>query len=441
MVIIIWIVINYTNIFILVLLHYILYYYNKVLLGDMMKADSYKICDNVYWVGTLDWDLRDYHGYSLNGTTYNCYLIFGDEKVALIDNVYPGASAQFWGRIRDAFEKEGREFKIDVMIQNHIEKDHVGSLVEVIKKFPEIEVYCSKKAEPGIKNHLPSLKNQKFNIVGTGDEISLGNKTLAFVNVPMLHWPDSMFTMLMEEGILFSNDAFGQHICLSERLDIDVDSLVLEEAAKKFYANLITPMSPMLRRKMTELNDLGLIEKTKIIAPCHGQIWTKPEMILELYTNWANGKCKDKVTFVYDTMHYSTQTMAHAMAEGLMSEDVEVKMYFMHEDDKSDVVTDILDSKAIFVGAPTMMNKAFPGIGDVMYYLDCLSFDKTGYIKKAVVFGSKGWAGGANKKIKADLEIAGFEVVSEKDLVFIPNEDELNECYDLGKKIAQMIKG
>ncbi|MCQ2738066.1 MAG: FprA family A-type flavoprotein [archaeon] len=405
-----------------------------------MKADSYKICDNVYWVGVLDWDIRNYHGYSLTGTTYNCYLVFGDEKVALIDNVYPGKSAQFWGRIKDAFEKEGREFKIDVMIQNHIEKDHSGSLVEVLKKFPDIEVYLSKKADSGIKKHYHELADCEFNVVGTGDEVSLGDKTLAFVNAPMLHWSDSMFTMLMEDGILFSNDAFGQHICLSDRLDVDVNPEILEKITQKYYANLITPMSPIVRRKMAELVDLGLVEKTKIIAPCHGQIWTKPETVLELYTKWANGVCKDKITLIYDTMHYSTQSMAYAIAEGIMSEDVEVKMFFMHEDDKSDVVAEVLDSKAIFVGSPTMMNKAFPGIGDVMYYLDCLSFDKTTYKKKAIAFGSKGWSGGANKKIKTDLETAGFEVIDEKDLIFVPTEDELEECYELGKNVAKMIK-
>ena len=200
-----------------------------------MKADAYKIVDNVYWVGVLDWDIRDYHGYTLNGTTYNCYLVFGEDKVALIDNVYPGKSEQFWGRIKDAFEKEGREFKIDVVIQNHIENDHSGSLGEVVAKFPDVEVYCSKKAEPGLKNHLPELADFEFNTVKTGDSLDIGGKTFQFVNAPMLHWPDSMFTMLMEDGILFSNDAFGQHICLSERLDKDVDPVILTEAARKYF--------------------------------------------------------------------------------------------------------------------------------------------------------------------------------------------------------------
>lgn len=406
-----------------------------------MKADALKIAEGIYWVGVLDWDLRDYHGYSLEGTTYNCYMVFGEEKVALIDNVYPGQSAQLWGRIKDAFEQEKREFKIDVVIQNHIEKDHSGSLVEVVKKFPDLELYCSKKAESGLKNHLPYLADFDMNIVKTGDELDLGGKTLAFVEAPMLHWPDSMFTMCMEDGVLFSNDAFGQHICVSERYDYEINDYLLMGAAQKFYANLITPSSPMVKRKIKELTDLGLVDKVKMIAPSHGQIWTDPSKIINQYSDWANGVCKDKITFIYDTMHYSTQTMAHAMAEGAMSEGMETKMYFMHEDDRSDVVTDVLDSKAVFVGAPTMMNNPYPSLGDIIYYFNCLTFKKTGYQKKAVVFGSKGWAGGANKKLTSDLEGAGFEVIDSMDITYIPDEKILEECYELGKKVAKEIKG
>ena len=405
-----------------------------------MKADAYKIVDNVYWVGVLDWDIRDYHGYTLNGTTYNCYLVFGEDKVALIDNVYPGKSEQFWGRIKDAFEKEGREFKIDVVVQNHIENDHSGSLGEVVAKFPDVEVYCSKKAEPGLKNHLPELADFEFNTVKTGDTLDIGGKTFQFVNAPMLHWPDSMFTMLMEDGILFSNDAFGQHICVSERLDTDVDPAILTDAAKKYYANLITLSSPMVGRKIEELANLGIVEILKMIAPCHGQIFTNPEFIIDLYTKWSTGAYEGtKITIIYDTMHHSTQRMAHAMAEGVMSEGVEVKMYFMHDDDKSDAVTDVLDSKAIFVGAPTMMNNPFPGIGDVMYYFNCLSFGNI-ETKKAVVFGSKGWAGGSARVLAANLEGAGFEVIEQMEIDFKPTEEQLEECYELGKKVAQMIK-
>ncbi|MDR2967142.1 MAG: FprA family A-type flavoprotein [Methanobacteriaceae archaeon] len=405
-----------------------------------MKANGMKICDGVYWVGVLDWDIRDYHGYSLEGTTYNCYLVFGEEKVALIDNTYPGSSAQLWGRIIDAFEQEAKDLKIDLVIQNHIENDHSGCLHEVVNKFPDLELYCSSKAVAGLKSHQPMLEDFEMNIVKTGDTIDLGGKTLRFLEAPMLHWPDSMFTFLEEDGILFSNDAFGQHICLSERYDHEISEDILMAYAQKFYANLITPFSPLVLRKLDEIVKIGLFDKIKMIAPSHGQIWTEPMKIIEKYKEWASGKCKDKVTFIYDTMHFSTQKMAHALIEGVMSEGVDVRSYFLHTDGRSDIVTDVLDSKAVFVGSSTMMNNPFPSLGDLMYYFSSLSFSKTGYKKKAVVFGSKGWGGGASKKLTTDLEGAGFEVIKHQDLTFIPTEEELNKCYDLGKEVAKQLK-
>ncbi|MCL2687877.1 MAG: FprA family A-type flavoprotein [Methanobrevibacter sp.] len=406
-----------------------------------MKADAIKITEGVYWVGILDWDLRDYHGYTLEGTTYNCYLVFGKEKTALIDNTYPGTSPQLWGRIYDAFKQEGKEeVKIDVIIQNHIEIDHSGCITEFTNKFPDLKLYCSTKAVAGLKNHLPALADFEMNPVKTGDTVDLGGKTFTFLEAPMLHWPDSMFTLLGEDGILFSNDAFSQHICSSYRYDNEISEDFLLQHAQKFYANLVTPSSPLVLRKLDEVVNLGLLEQIKMIAPSHGQIWTDPLKIINKYQDWASGKCKDKVTFIYDTMHYSTKKMAHAMIEGLISEGIEVKAYFLHTDGRSDVVTDVLDSKAIFVGSPTMMNNPFPSLGDIIYYLTSLSFKKTGYQKKAIVFGSKGWGGGATKKLTTDLEGAGFEVIGQHDLTFIPTADDLDKCYDIGKEIAKQLK-
>ena len=413
---------------------------DNVISGVHMKADAMKISDGVYWVGVLDWDIRDYHGYTLEGTTYNCYLVFGEEKTALIDNTYPGSSSQLWARIYDAFKQEGKEMHIDVIIQNHVEKDHSGCLTEFMKKFPDAELYCSNKAVAGLKNHLPALADFEMNTVKTGDTLDLGGKTFTFLEAPMLHWPDSMFTFLGEDGILFSNDAFGQHICSSYRYDYEVSEDFLIQHAQKFYANLITPSSPLVIRKLEEVVNLGLFDKIKTIAPSHGQIWTDPLKIISKYQQWASGECKDKVTFLYDTMHYSTQTMAHAMIEGLISGGMEVKAYFLHTDGRSDVVTDILDSKAIFVGSPTMMNNPYPSLGDLMYYLNALSFKKTGYEKKAVVFGSKGWGGGATKKLTLDLESAGFEVIEQYDLTYIPTDEDLAKCYDIGKELAKQLK-
>lgn len=239
-----------------------------------MKAEAMKMKDGVYWVGFLDWDIRTYHGYTLDGTTYNAYLVFGKDKVALIDNTYHGKSDQMWGRIEDAFKKEGREMKVDVIIQNHVEKDHSGALPEIHRKFPEAPIYCTEVAVEGLKNHYPSLEDAEFIVVKTGDALDLDGATLAFLEAPLLHWPDSMFTLLVEEGILFSNDAFGQHICFPQRYDNEIPEYVLMDATKKFYANLITPLSKLVLKKFEEVTELGLLDKIKIIAPSHGQIWT-----------------------------------------------------------------------------------------------------------------------------------------------------------------------
>ena len=405
-----------------------------------MKANAVKIKDGVYWVGVLDWDIRTYHGYTLNGTSYNAYLIFGEDKVALIDNTYPGSSAQMWGRIEDAFEKEGKDQKIDVIVQNHIEKDHSGALTEIHQKFPEAPVYCTEIAIKGLIKHYPSLEGANFIEVKTGDTLDLGNKTLAFLDAFLLHWPDSMFTLLAEEGILFPNDAFGQHLCFTQRYDNEIPEYLLMDGAQKFYANLVTPLSKLVIKKFQEVQELGLLEQIKMIAPAHGQIWTDPMKIIGAYSNWATGNCKDKITIIYDTMHYSTQKMAHALAEGVMSEGVDVKMYYLHVDERSEIVKDILDSKAIALGAPTIYDEPFPSIGDLIYYLRGLKFNRTGIERMAVTFGSRGGKGGTTEKLAKDLKDCGFNVKGQYEVYYVPDADELEQSFKTGKKLAQEIK-
>lgn len=404
-----------------------------------MKANAVKIADGVYWTGVLDWDLRSYHGYTLKGTSYNSYLVFSSDKAVLIDNTYPGTSAQMWGRIRDAFEKEGKEFKIDIIIQNHVEVDHSGALVEVHQKFPEAPIYCSAPAVTGLKQHYNGLKDADLRAVKTGDTLEVGDKQFAFLQAQMLHWPDSMFTLLAGEGILFSNDAFGQHLCFKGRFDTDIPDYVLMNAAQKFYANLITPLSLLVLQKFEEIKKLDLLDKIKMIAPAHGQIWTDPMRIISAYTEWATGKCEDKATIIYDTMHYSTRKMAHALAEGLMSEDVDVSMYFIHEDERSEMVKDILASKALLVGVPTLFNGPFPSVGDLMYYLKGLSFDRTGVKRRAVTFGSKGWSGKAVDQLAETLEESGFQVMEKYEVNYVPTEEQLTECFNIGQKLGKEI--
>ncbi|WP_295722842.1 FprA family A-type flavoprotein [uncultured Methanobrevibacter sp.] len=408
-----------------------------------MKADAVKIADDVYWVGALDWDNRDFHGFAVPGMTYNAYLVFGDEKIALIDNVFEGFFPEFWARIQDAFKQEGLdEVKIDVLVQNHIENDHIGSIPELLEKCPNIEFYCSAVAASGLKKQIHALDNQEMNPVETGDTLDLGGKTLTFINAPMLHWPDSNFTLYNEGGILFSNDAFGQHVCESKRFDTDQSEAFMELHTRRFYANLVSLSSMLVVKKVEEMTEAGYLDNLKIIAPCHGQIWKNPQIAVDLYAKWATGKCDDKITVIYNTMHHSTQKLAHSLCEGIMSEGVDVKMHFLQMSPESDILADVLDSKAIALGVPTMMNNPYPKVGNLMYYFDATNMARIGDGKKAVTFSSKGWAGGAIKKLNESLAGAGFDVLEEDsiDIKFAPTDDELDQAYELGKKLAQIIK-
>lgn len=407
-----------------------------------MKADSVKIADGVYWVGALDWDARDFHGFAVPGMTYNAYLVFGEEKVALIDNVYDGFFDEMWARIEDAFQKEDKEIRIDSFIINHIENDHIASIPDFLKKCPDVECYCTQAASMGIKRQHHCLKDHEFNVITTGDTLDLGGKSFTFVNAPMLHWPDSNFTLYNEEGILFSNDAFGQHICESKRYDLDVDPGYLELHTKRFYANLVQLSATMVLSKVAEMTEAGYLDNLTMIAPCHGQIWKEPGKVVDLYAKWAKGEADEKITIIYETMHHSTQKMAHQIVEGVMSEGVEAKMHFIRYDPESDILADILDSKAIILGVPTMMNNPYPKIGNLLSYLECVSPANTGVRKKAVVFSSKGWAGGAIPKLTTKLTEAGFDVLEDESIeeIYVPDEDDLDKCYELGKKVAQMVK-
>jgi flavorubredoxin len=252
-----------------------------------------------------------------------------------------------------------------------------------------------------------------------------------------------MFTFYNEGGILFSNDAFGQHLCYPahKRFDKDIPEHVLMDANQKFYANLITPLSKLVLKKFEEVIQLGLLDKIKMIAPSHGQIWTDPMKVIKAYQDFATGKAaKDKAVIVYDTMHYSTQKMAHAFAEGLMSEGIDVVMYYLHYDERSEIVKDILDAKAVLFGIPTIYDEPYPSIGDIIYYLKGLKFNRTGFKRLAIAFGSMGGEGGAVAKIAEELSKCGFEVIDQYELYYVPTEDELTNCYNMGKELAKRIK-
>jgi flavorubredoxin len=221
---------------------------------------------------------------------------------------------------------------------------------------------------------------------------------------------------------------------------VDIPKYFLMDAAKKFYANLITPLSMLVLRKFEEIKELELLEKINMIAPSHGQIWTDPMQIISAYSDWATGKCENMATIVYDTMHFSTRKMAYSLSEGLIDEDIKVNMYFLHEDERSEIVKDILESKALLVGVPTLYNEPYPSVGDFMYYLRGLNFGRTGVRRLAVTFGSKGWSGKTVDKLAESLEQCGFQVQDKYEVDYVPTEDELNKCYQIGRKLGEEIK-
>lgn len=351
-----------------------------------MKA--VEITKGVYWVGAIDWNIRDYHGYTLPGTTYNAYLIVGD-KIALIDSAYPGFDSQILERVRSVVDPK----KIDYLIANHVEKDHSGTLPALTKMLPGVPIYCTENAVKGFGKHYDTA-GWNFKVIKSGETLSLGNgKTLAFLEAPLLHWPDSMFTYLAEEKILFPNDAFGQHIACSQRFDDQLDTDESLKHAQKFFGNLIIPLAPRVLAKLGQVGELGI--EIKMIAPSHGVIWRSYiGDIVGSYVNWCKGVSKNKVTIVYDTMHSSTDLMARAFAEGIMEEGVEVKVCMLKDGKaegthRSNIVPEALDSKAILVGSPTLQNQMYPTVADFLSYLKGLEPGKLAQKKIGFAFGSQ----------------------------------------------------
>jgi flavorubredoxin len=352
-----------------------------------------ELAPGVHWVGAIDWNLREYHGYTLPGTTYNAYLVQG-EKTALIDGAYGGFEEEVLGRIKSICDPA----TIDYIIVNHIEMDHSGTLPEFVRRMPDVPIYCTERAKEGLARHYDTT-GWNIRVVKTGDTLDLGGKTLTFLEAPMLHWPDSMFTYLAEDAILFPNDAFGQHVASAARFDDELGRDVALAHAQKFFANLIIPLAPKVLKKLDEVGALGI--DIKMIAPSHGVIWrTYAGDILKAYTDWSRGVSKDKVTIVYDTMHGSTGMMAKAIAEGVMAEGVDVRVCLLRDGryegtHRSDVVTEVLDSKAVLIGSPTLQDEVLPTVAGFLSYLRGLRPGRLGTKKIGCAFGSHGGMGGA----------------------------------------------
>lgn len=390
------------------------------------------IKNNVKWVGYIDWELQKFHGddFSINnGSSQNAYLI-QEEKNVLIDTVWTPHSQEFIQNLKQQIDLE----KIDYVIINHGESDHSGAIVplmEVLK--PNTPIYCTANAQKSIEGQFGS-KKWNFKIVKTGDELEIGNgKKIIFLQMPMLHWPDTMGCYLTQDNILFSSDAFGQHLAVAELFNDKTDQCLLWNEAIKYFVNIIHPFCPMVLNKINEINNLHW--PIEIIAPAHGAIWrNNPMQIVEKYKIWASNYQLNHITIVYDTMWDGTTKVAHAIAAEIKKQDENciVKVFNIAKADKNDVMTEIFKSKAIVVGSPTVNNSILASIAGWLEFLKQLRFKN----KKAAVFGCYGWSGESIKILQDKLKDAGFNVVDDfiKPL-WKPTSSDINKIPDLVKKL------
>jgi flavorubredoxin len=385
-----------------------------------------EILKDIYCLRAVDWNIRDFHGYSINqGTTYNAYLIM-DEKIALIDTV----KREFADDLIDGIGQLVDPAKIDMVISNHTEMDHSGGLPRVMQAVGEdTPLYCSKMGHKDLSKHFPRKWN--FQPVEDGGELPLGRRTLAFMETRMLHWPDSMFTYVKEDRILLSSDAFGQHYAGLERFDDQIGETIMPHALK-YFANILLPYAPLILRLVDKVKGMGLA--LDMICPDHGIMWRRdPAKIVDCYVEWSLQKPKRKALVIYDTMWHSTEVMAEAIVESLGQEGVNARPMHLRSNHRSDIITEVVDAGAIVVGSPTLNNGLFPTVSDFLTYMKGLRPKG----KVAAAFGSFGWSGEAVKLINRELDEMKFTVIDPGLAIqYIPDDQGIKACYELGKKIA-----
>jgi flavorubredoxin len=392
---------------------------------------AFKISENVYWVGAIDWELRDFHGYTTHhGSTYNAYLIMG-EKPILVDTVKKEFYPEMMSRIRSIIDPK----KIDYILSNHAEMDHSGGLPKAIADIEPEAVYASAMGVKALNEHfqldfpITEVKNH--------GKLTLGDSNFTFIETRMIHWPDSMFSFYENEGILFSQDGFGIHLATSKLFADENDQTIVRNELAKYFANLLMPYSTFIDRKLAELHESSL--GIKMIAPDHGPIWRRQEdieMVQNLWHEWMDQKYYKNAVILYDTMWGSTKQMAHSIADGIMSLDVPVKILRMSETNRSDVVTEILEAGALLLGSPTINNQIFPSLADSLCYLKGLK------PKKLIgqVFGSYGWSGEATRLLAQELEILNVEMIGKPiSCKYIPTAETLTSCRELGLIIAKKL--
>ena len=384
--------------------------------------NAVKIRDDIYWVGTIDWSMRSFHGYETGrGSSYNAYLIL-DEKITLIDT----AKVTFAGELLERISSVIDPAKIDYIVSNHVEPDHSGSLPNVLAYCPNATVVTS--LPNGLKGLTARYGERNYKGIKAGDTLSIGKRTLSFVPTPMLHWPDSMVTYCPEEKILFSNDAFGQHLASDQRFDDENDLPTVFAEAKKYYANILMLYGRQAQAALKALAGLPI----ELILTGHGISWrSHVKEILACYQKWSTGELEDRAVVVFDSMWHSTETMARTIAEAFHDKGVPAAFYDIKENHHSDIVTDILTSKYLAVGSPTINNEMMPPIAGFLCYLKGLAPKG----RRAFAFGSYGWGGQSIAQVEEELKAAGCEIVLEKQRIAnVPTAEQL-------KALTEAVQG
>ncbi len=388
-----------------------------------------EIKPGIYWVGAVDWNLRYFHGYlTPRGTSYNSYLIV-DDKVTLVDTVKDYLWDDMLSNIKEIIDPS----RIDYLVVNHVEMDHSGSVPEIMKVAPNARIVTSTKGQKGLERHFKPTVEWDYHIVESGSKLSTGKYTLNFVQTPMVHWPDSMVTYIPEASLLLPNDAFGQHIASYQRFDDEIGWDTLHEEAAKYYANIVLPYGKQVSKALEALSGLDI----DMIAPSHGVIWRRYlGELLEAYKQWASHQTQKKVLIVYDTMWGSTQNIALALKDGLEQAGLPVVIRFLQTSHISEIMTDVLTSKAILIGSPTLNNGMLPTVSAFLTYLKGLRpQDRIG-----MAFGSYGWGGQGAKEVSEAITSFGWEQPQEYvNIAYVPDEEELSEVRSKGKDLGDKI--
>lgn len=388
-----------------------------------------KVTDDVYWVGAIDWEIKDFHGYATGrGTTYNAFLILAD-KIALIDTVKRPFLDEMLSRIASVVEPS----EIDCIVSDHSEMDHTGALPEAIRIIRPEQVFASVMGAKTLPAHFPLPC--PITPVKDGETISLGNRSLSFLETRMLHWPDSMMAYLPEEELLFSQDGFGMHLASSELFADRLDAAVLRSEAAKYYANILLPYSPLVLKLKARIEAAGL--KIRIIAPDHGPVWRKdPLTVVGWYAQWAARRPTRKAVVVYDTMWGSTALMARALGEGLRMGGAEIRILPLGKTTRADLATEVLEAGGLLVGSPTLNNGVFPTVADALSYLKGLK--PRNLLGQA--FGSHGWSGEGTGIIAQTLEAIGAEIAGPAlRAVWVPSAADLESCFAAGETIGRRL--